>query len=188
MVPTQLRSLHSVLKIAEGPYQLPAAAVKFGCWMDKKSIENVALANGATVPAGSGKMSKKGERNKMKRDWAWALVEKFWSGEPQEAKQKMVDGMCWGSKHSIKAPLEIIQSVQMLDFDNAETFRDLANLAQKAYEQSEKAQGRGHSTCLDVPVPQTNMPAICGLQPRGTNLEAASRRKHFTPAELPLAT
>ena len=144
LVPAQLRTLHSVLQVTDGPYSMPAAAVKFGCYMQKPALRKLALANGILVPEGTGAMNKKTkQRSVLKPDWAWALAHKFWSAATQEEQQAMVDGMCRGFQPKLRAPMEVLKSVQMLDHDNAETFRDLQAFAERAQEEAEKAQGRG---------------------------------------------
>ena len=142
-VPATLTHLHSVLHVTAGPYALPKAAVRFGCWMNKSQLSHMATANGIAVPEGTGKPDKKGVRGVNKRDWAHALVNHFFPECNEKERQEMVQGMCWGARHSFKAPLETLQSVKMLDHDNAQTFEGLAKLAEKSREESAQAAGRG---------------------------------------------
>ena len=142
-VPGQLQHLNSVLVVRDGPYSLPRAAVKMGCWMTKPMLQNVARANGVQVPAGTGKMNKDGKRTVLKSDVAWALVNKWWRHLPADEKKECVRRLCFGASHTVTAPLDIVSAVRMLDHNNAETFAGLSSLAEKALDESEKARARG---------------------------------------------
>ena len=143
-MPPALQKLHSALEIADGPYKLPAAAIKFGTWMTAAQLKKLALANQVMVPAGTGKLNETTNvRSVLKRDWARALVAKLWPDASKDEQAEMVQGLVFGAKFSVATPEQVLKSVQLLDHDNAETFKGLRDLAEKAAQDSERARGRG---------------------------------------------
>ena len=146
LTPPELRDYLGVLKPISPIEDVPVAFVRSAAWIDGRTLIRFCTINKARPTVGTGKKNAKGQHAFIKRDWATALVDKFFPGETLNEKLRMIEGLVAGSPGTrtlATCPETVVKVIKSLDAENCDSFPSLRELADTAQQQIESAKKRG---------------------------------------------